>query len=88
MTGITSGAMFAFRFQPVSIFLVMALGTIHCSGSFRGLVILVYHTAVTIIATHLLTAMDGGLIFLQGHIEAALRTPFLMASDTILRRVT
>ena len=86
VAGITSRTIFVFRFQTVPVFLVMALGTIHCSGSFHGLVILVYHTRMTILTSYL-TPVNGGPILLQGHVEPALRTPFLMTSDTILRRV-
>ena len=79
--------MFVFRFQTVPVFLVMALGTIHCSGSLYDLVILVHYTRMTIL-TRYLTPVNGSLIFLQGYTEPALRTPFLMTSDTILGCVT
>ena len=86
MAGITSGTMFVFRFQTMSVFLVMALGTIHCPGSFYGLVIFIYHTRMTIL-TRYLTPVNGSLIPSPRYMKPALRTPLLMASDTILRRV-
>ncbi len=80
--------MFVFRFQTVLVFLFMALGTIHYSESLRVLVILVYHTGMTILARCLtITPVNGSLISPQGDMEPALRTPLLMTSDTILRRV-
>ena len=86
MAGITSGTMFVFRFQTVPVFLVMALGTIHCSGPLYGLVIFVSHARMTIL-TRYLAPVNGSLISPPGDMKPALRTPFLMTSDTILRRV-
>ena len=68
------------------VFVVMALGTIHCSGALYGFVIFVSHTRMTILTLYL-APVNGGLIFLPGDMKPALRTPFLMTSDTILWRV-
>ena len=68
------------------VFLVMTLTAIHSPGSLYGLVILVYHTRMTIL-TRCLTPVNGSLVALPGDMKDALGTPSLMTSDTILRRV-
>ena len=74
--------MFVFRFQPVLVLLFVTLAAIHSSGSFHGLVILVYHTRMTSL-TRYLTPVNRSLISPPGDMKPALRTPLLMASDTI-----
>jgi hypothetical protein len=82
MAAVTLGAISGLGLKAMVVFRIMAPGAVHGAGSFLGLVRLVRHPRVAILAGGL-SVVDGCLEIVDGHVQIAFIAARLVALDAI-----